>query len=104
MGLAQLVADMLQSGAQDAHMVLDAIRQHSYGAGQWLKIAGGGKANLIEHSLCSRMAKQHSKMALEFGVFVGYTTIRIGQRAIENYLGQGLVPLVVGLEVEHVHV
>merc|ERR1712113_160096 len=46
-------------------------------------------------------------MALELGVFVGYTTMRIGQRFVEaaTAMGDGATPLtVVGLEVEPVHV
>lgn len=102
--LALLVADVRASEAEDAPMALEAIRQHSYGAGQWLKVAGGGKANLIEDALRSRPAQRHGEIALEFGVFVGYTTIRLGHRASEDNRGQDMVPLVVGLEVEPVHV
>jgi len=102
--LALLVADMLNSGADDAPSALEAVRQHSYGVGQWLKVAGGAKANLIEENIRSRPAKRHGEVALEFGVFVGYTTMRLGHRAMENNRGKEVVPLVVGLEVEPVHV
>merc|ERR1712070_312469 len=76
--LSLLVVDMIESGAEDAPTVLEAVRQHSYGVGQWLKVAGGNKANLIESALRSRPAQRHGEIALEFGVFVGYTTIRLG--------------------------
>jgi len=101
--MALLVADVQKSGAEDAAMALEAIRQHSYGAGQWLKVAGGGKANLIEDTLLSR-SFHHGQVALEFGVFVGYTTIRLGQRSLEKRPRKEMVPFVVGLEVEPVHV
>jgi predicted O-methyltransferase YrrM len=47
---------------------------------------------------------RHGQVSLEFGVFVGYTTMRLGHRAVEANLGRESVPLVVGLEVEPVHV
>merc|ERR1712224_1045966 len=99
-----LVTDLLRSGAGDAPRVIESIRQHSYGFGQWLKVAGGGKANLIEKGLRSRLPKP-GEVALEFGVFVGYTTTRIGNRACADR-GEDKHPglLVVGLEVEPVHV
>jgi predicted O-methyltransferase YrrM len=102
--LALLVADMKKSGADDAATALQAVRQHSYGEGQWLKVAGGAKANLIEDCIRSRPMKRHGEVALEFGVFVGYTTMRLGQRALEDNQGREAVPLVIGLEVEPVHV
>mmetsp|Transcript_165685 Transcript_165685/g.318084 ORF Transcript_165685/g.318084 Transcript_165685/m.318084 type:complete len:394 (-) Transcript_165685:58-1239(-) len=102
--LSLLVMDMLNSDVTDAATALEAVRQHSYGPGQWLKVAGGGKANLIESALRSRPAKRDGEIALEFGVFVGYTTIRIGKRAVEERPSQDARPLVVGLEVEPVHV
>lgn len=102
--LSLLVTDMLNSDVIDSATALEAIRQHSYGQGQWLKVAGGGKANLIESTLRSRPAKHPHEIALEFGVFVGYTTIRIGQRAAEDSRCRGISPLVIGLEVEPVHV
>lgn len=104
--LALLVADLRRSGASDAASVLEAIRQHSYGEGQWLKVAGGGKANLIETALRSQSGKP-SEVALEFGVFVGYTTIRMAQRALDGRIAlkapTSAAPFVVGLEVEPVH-
>jgi len=105
--LARLVAQMRVSGASDAATVLEAVRQHSYGEGQWLKVAGGSKANLIEHSLRARSARP-GEVALEFGVFVAYSTIRIAQRAIEfrtlAQVAHGSTPDVIGMEVEPVHV
>jgi len=102
--LALLVVDMYDSGASDAPAVLEAIRQHSYGAGQWLKVAGGAKANLIESAL---RRQQPGKVFVEFGTFVGYTTIRLGQRTGQDVGRKGIAlnnAVVVGLEVEPVHV
>jgi len=106
--LSRLVVDIVGSGAGDAEAVLQAIREHSYCEGQWLKVAGGGKANLIESALRSKSARP-GEVALEFGVFVGYTTVRIGHRSAAGAGrrpgGAGAArPLVVGLEVEPVHV
>eukprot|EP00811_Abedinium_folium_P005394 NODE_1496_length_2458_cov_4.869584.p1 GENE.NODE_1496_length_2458_cov_4.869584~~NODE_1496_length_2458_cov_4.869584.p1 ORF type:complete len:347 (+),score=74.48 NODE_1496_length_2458_cov_4.869584:713-1753(+) len=90
--LALLVADVKSSGACDAETLLEAVRQHSFGVGQWLKVAGGGKANLLERTLRARPSPRllqcqqqgGMQLALEFGVFVGYTTTRLGQRAVEK--------------------
>lgn len=101
--LALLVADVKVSGAMDAATTIEAVRQHSYQDGQWLKVAGGGKANLIEKALDTRPARR-GELALEFGVFVGYTTLRLGERASKDVGTGQLLPLVVGLEVEPVHV
>uniref|UniRef100_A0A7S4R1U2 Catechol O-methyltransferase n=1 Tax=Alexandrium monilatum TaxID=311494 RepID=A0A7S4R1U2_9DINO len=105
--LSLLVADVRSSGARDAGAILEAVRQHAYGPGQWLKVAGGGKANLLEGALRSRPGSG-SEVALEFGVFVGYTTVRMGRRAAEDWRRAALpassAPLVLGLEVEPVHV
>jgi len=104
--LSLLVSDVQSSGACDAAAALEAVRVHSYGPGQWLKIAGGGKANLIMKSLQSRSGRL-GEIALELGVFVGYTTMRIGQQAVEAATakgGSGTPLAVVGLEVEPVHV
>jgi len=104
--LSVLVADVWSSGASNADAVLEAVREHSYGNGQWLKVAGGGKANLIENVLQSRPTHP-GEVTLEFGVFVGYTTVRIGGRAVTEDVGHkeaAPVPLVIGLEVEPVHV
>jgi len=100
--LSLLVTHMLGSGAQDAATAMEAVREHSYGVGQWLKVAGDGKANLIEHALRLRPSR-FGEVALECGVFVGYTTIRIGQRAVEDGIANAAKPLVIGLEVEPVH-
>ncbi|CAE8612721.1 unnamed protein product [Polarella glacialis] len=103
--LALLVSDMRNVASATAASVLEAISQHSYGMGQWLKVAGGAKANLIESSLRTRPGKP-GEVALECGVFVGFTTIRIGQRDLEQKAAaeNPRVPGVVGLEVEPVHV
>jgi len=102
--LSTLAAFMLTSDAADPMTVLSAIREFSYGEGNWLKVAGGGKANLIEDVLKSRPAVGQAELALEFGVFVGYTTVRIGARSQESTGPGAACPLVVGLEVEPVHV
>lgn len=104
--LALCVLDIAASGAKDAASTLEAIRQHSYGEGQWLKVAGGGKANLIERSL-GIWAAGPALVAVEFGVFVGYTTTRLGARAQEAAARSGghrNALRVIGLEVEPVHV
>merc|ERR1719265_2973814 len=102
--MSTLVAAMLISDANDPMTVLSAVREFSYGEGNCLKVAGGGKANLIEDVLRTRPAVGKAELALEFGVFVGYTTIRIGARAQETTGPGASSPLVVGLEVEPVHV
>lgn len=103
--LALLVLEIAASGAMDAATTLEAVRQHSYGEGQWLKVAGGGKANLIERSLGIWSAGP-AQVAVEFGVFVGYTTTRLGARAQEAAARACEHPAlrVIGLEVEPVHV
>jgi len=104
--LALLVSDVQSSGACDAATAMEAVRVHSYGPGQWLKIAGGGKANLLTKSLRLKPGRL-GEMALELGVFVGYTTMRIGQQAVEAVTAQRGTSIswtAAGLEVEPVHV
>jgi len=102
--LAHLVVHVQDSSARDAPSILEAIREFSNLEGSWLKVAGGGKANIIENALRSRPSAP-CEVTLEFGVFVGYTTTRIGMRAAEDAGSiNRACPLVVGLEVEPVHV
>jgi len=67
---------------------------------------------LLEHVLRARACRS-GEFTVEFGVFVAYTTMRIGQRVAEdmslkqhalNARKEGLHSMVVGLEVEPVHV
>lgn len=57
--------------------VIDAFAQTA--PGSWLKVAGGDKANVLTESLHRRTRYQHGA-AIEFGAFIGYTTIRLSRQ------------------------
>lgn len=77
---------------------MDAIDAHAQGVGQWLKVAGMDKAALIEEVLTRRPCTG-AQAAVEYGSFVGYTSVRL-----TNRLRSGFHSLrSVSLEVDHVH-
>merc|ERR1712129_65552 len=65
--------------------------------GQWLKVAGLEKAEIIEAALQDRPSSAHV-VAGEFGAFVGYTAVRLSM-----LLGRE-TPAHVSLEVNPIHV
>lgn len=49
--------------------------------GQWLKVAGGEKGECLERLLCNVPLGMHHAI-LEFGCFVGFTSVRLAQRSL----------------------
>eukprot|EP00811_Abedinium_folium_P036135 NODE_8872_length_1464_cov_2.460733.p1 GENE.NODE_8872_length_1464_cov_2.460733~~NODE_8872_length_1464_cov_2.460733.p1 ORF type:complete len:277 (-),score=67.91 NODE_8872_length_1464_cov_2.460733:74-904(-) len=66
------------------HLVPDvlllAIEAHAHGVGQWLKVAGNDKARVIEAALKRRRPWPEASFSLEFGAFIGYTSVRLASR------------------------
>lgn len=67
--------------------------------GQWLKVAGLEKAEILSHSFLVRPPRMH-ELAVEFGIFIGYTAVRLGDCIGRLRAGIGLM----SLEVNPVHV
>lgn len=78
-------------------LMLSAMDAHAQGVGQWLKVAGMDKADLIEAVLSRGWAQ--AWVAVEFGAFVGYTSIRLASRLASP---SGCLQSV-SLEVDHIH-
>mmetsp|Transcript_62829 Transcript_62829/g.205094 ORF Transcript_62829/g.205094 Transcript_62829/m.205094 type:complete len:881 (+) Transcript_62829:1687-4329(+) len=69
------------------HGMLRLIERFAEGAHQWLKVAGGAKANLLSSVFCDR-SWEPWEFSLECGAFVGYTSIRFAA-ALRGQLGRG---------------
>lgn len=98
--VARLV-DAVESAAKPgcAESILNECERFAAYKGQWLKVAGLEKAAIIELSLRKRPLGV-PEVAAEFGVFVGYTAVRLGGivAAQRQHVG------VLSLEVSPVHV
>lgn len=57
-------------------LLLATIDAHAAGVGQWLKVAGMGKAAVLQDAIEKRIPAAGA-VALEFGAFVGYTSVRL---------------------------
>lgn len=77
--------------------MLRAMDAHAQGVGQWLKVAGMEKADVIEGALGQGWAA--AWVAVEFGAFVGYTSVRLASRLASE---SGCLRSV-SLEVDHIH-
>lgn len=79
--------------------ILAACEHFAKYRGQWLKVAGLEKAEILEGSLQTRPL-QEPEYIMEFGVYVGYTAVRLGGMVTgkRRHLG------VISLEVSPVHV
>ncbi|CAE8611313.1 unnamed protein product [Polarella glacialis] len=67
--------------------ILHAIEHFGSGVGQWLKVAGDSKAQLVEAALRHRPSWS-SGACVEMGTFVGYTAIRLA-RFMRGFGGDG---------------
>lgn len=71
--------------------VLRTLELFATGAGQWLKVAGGSKAPLVERTLARRPVAEAELMA-EFGAFAGYSTTRLAQQLMIRNGGRSSSP------------
>merc|ERR1711865_950403 len=67
--------------------------------GQWLKVAGDEKAEILESGFHTR-SLQAFEAIMEFGVYVGYTAVRLGSLVAGTRTHVGAI----SLEVSPVHV
>merc|ERR1719149_459335 len=79
--------------------ILAACEDFAKHRGQWLKVAGLEKAEILESGFRTR-ALQVFEVISEFGVYVGYTAVRLGGLLAETRQDIGAV----SLEVSPVHV
>ena len=96
--VARLV-DYVESSVRPGHPeeILTHCELFARDRGQWLKVAGHEKAEIIQSCWSGRPFLSHN-VALEFGVFVGYTLVRLGAMSARKHVA------VVSLEVSPVHV
>jgi len=73
-----LVVDfIIASGATGAAAIVEACELFAHGnARQWLKVAGEGKAEIVEQRLRERPSPERG-IVTEFGSFVGYSCVRM---------------------------
>lgn len=69
--------------------VLRAMEDFAHGHGQWLKVAGGYKADLLESSV-RHAPRGPCGLLIELGAFIGYTAIRLGGLIAHGKDGQDL--------------
>jgi len=69
------LTDLATSPGMPASM-LHLIERFAEGARQWLKVAGGAKAAVLEHAMRQRKWRPW-EVLLECGAFIGYTAIRL---------------------------
>uniref|UniRef100_A0A7S1WLI2 catechol O-methyltransferase n=1 Tax=Alexandrium catenella TaxID=2925 RepID=A0A7S1WLI2_ALECA len=67
----------------------------------WLKVAGGAKAEVLEHSFTSRVWKDF-EVAVECGTFVGYSASRLAVQ-MHRHGGGPAAARVITIEVDPVH-
>eukprot|EP00747_Dinoflagellata_sp_TGD_P136742 gnl/TRDRNA2_/TRDRNA2_175594_c0_seq2.p1 gnl/TRDRNA2_/TRDRNA2_175594_c0~~gnl/TRDRNA2_/TRDRNA2_175594_c0_seq2.p1 ORF type:complete len:445 (+),score=71.78 gnl/TRDRNA2_/TRDRNA2_175594_c0_seq2:182-1516(+) len=84
----------------DPRSILVECERFAKHKGQWLKVAGLDKAKILELGLAHRQLLEH-EIAAEFGVFVGYTAVRLAMLTSENSRRSVGV---LSLEVSPVHV
>lgn len=95
--IVSVVDFIAASGAVGAEAVVSTIEVFAHGnARQWLKVAGEGKADLVEHRLKDRPHPEKGIVA-EFGAFVGYSCVRMSWRS-------GGETRVLSLESDAIHV
>lgn len=74
--------------------------------GMWLKVAGGAKAEVLVSTLLRWMIC-HGEIAIEFGLFVGYTAIRLAYhsrpRDSKECTFMTTLPRIVSLELDPIH-
>lgn len=74
--------------------------------GMWLKVAGGVKAEVLVSTLLSWMIR-HGEVAIEFGLFVGYTAMRLAYhsrpRDTKECTFMATVPRIISLELDPIH-
>lgn len=86
--------------AQVANTMLQAMERFSAGVGQWLKVAGGGKADLLETVLSVQGSLKAWELVVELGLFVGYSAVRMCQTTRSSF---ALPVRILSLEVDPVH-
>merc|ERR1712150_302038 len=85
--------------------VASHIACFAYGYGQWLKVAGDDKAAVIEKAL-HRSEPRDNEAIIEFGAFVGYSSICLAAAmgaSAKTHGMQGLISEVLSCEVDPVH-
>ncbi|CAJ1419733.1 unnamed protein product [Effrenium voratum] len=101
--LAKLL-EALETNASTADAMMGTMECFGAGVGQWLKIAGDGKAHLLEAVL----ARFPGGVALELGSFVGYTALRLGRALAQSVPGVPFRGFLTGeaalsIEVDPIH-
>ncbi|CAJ1376418.1 unnamed protein product [Effrenium voratum] len=93
------VANLLETlqAVHGAEEILAACEDFARHKGQWLKVAGGHKAELLQAAQSGRPLAP-AEVLVEFGAYVGYSAVRLSRQLRRNCLS------LVSLEVNPVHV
>lgn len=97
--IVSVVDFIAASGAVGPEAIVTACEVFAHGSNrQWLKVAGEGKAEIVESRLRVRPAPSRAIVA-EFGSFVGYSAVRMAWRS-----GESMATRILSLESDAVHI
>lgn len=97
--VARLIDEVEADGnIGEPESILQSCERFARYKGQWLKVAGFEKAEILTTGFRCRPLLPH-ELITEFGVFVGYTAVRLGDMVRTH--GEGRV---ISLEVNPIHV
>mmetsp|Transcript_93322 Transcript_93322/g.165125 ORF Transcript_93322/g.165125 Transcript_93322/m.165125 type:complete len:330 (+) Transcript_93322:86-1075(+) len=102
--LVEYVEEHCQIGSPES--IMNTIEMFATGVGTWLKVAGGAKAPLIESAYLGRPLLEDELM-IEFGTFIGYTSMRLSRRLMMNMGGRHITPFkgprMISIEVDPIN-
>jgi len=97
--VARLIDEVEADGSMgEPQSILQSCERFAKYKGQWLKVAGLEKAEILSTGFRARPLLSH-QVITEFGAFVGYTAVRLGNMVLKH--GEGRV---ISLEVNPIHV
>jgi len=100
--MGQLMDYMAATLHPSPQAVLSRIESFAHGYGQWLKVAGGDKALCTESSL-NMCAFREWETMLEYGAFVGYSSVRFGNAVLGQMRSHTCGYRLTSCEVDPVH-
>jgi len=84
-----------------AMQLLNLLETFAQSREHWLKVAGGAKAEVLEHAVASRTWEAF-EVAMECGTFVGYSAARLAVQVLRHGAGPATAR-VMTIEVDPVH-
>eukprot|EP00747_Dinoflagellata_sp_TGD_P094648 gnl/TRDRNA2_/TRDRNA2_166191_c1_seq5.p1 gnl/TRDRNA2_/TRDRNA2_166191_c1~~gnl/TRDRNA2_/TRDRNA2_166191_c1_seq5.p1 ORF type:complete len:504 (-),score=79.15 gnl/TRDRNA2_/TRDRNA2_166191_c1_seq5:36-1547(-) len=83
--------------------LLEVLEVFAQSREHWLKVAGGAKGEVVEHTFNSRGPWRPHEVVLECGTFVGYSATRLAVQ-VWRHCGGPVGPRVATIEVDPIHV